>query len=108
MAPELLLQQPHDRLVDWWALGVVCFEFVAGYRPFDAKSRDEVVKYAYRGISWSNFTGFTSEAKTFIDSLLSSDVQSRLTYQKGASEAKKHPFLADINFEKLEVTQMTP
>jgi len=30
LAPEIILTKGHGRAVDWWALGVLIFEFIAG------------------------------------------------------------------------------
>lgn len=38
MAPEMLLGDSFGPEVDWWALGVIVFEFLMGYRPFTAET----------------------------------------------------------------------
>jgi len=34
LAPEIIQSKGHGRAVDWWALGVLIFEMLAGYPPF--------------------------------------------------------------------------
>ena len=34
MAPEIYKRQPQDKAVDWWAVGILTFELLAGYTPF--------------------------------------------------------------------------
>lgn len=44
LAPELVLGRGHDKGVDYWALGVLLFEMVAGYSPFaDHHGNDQMV-----------------------------------------------------------------
>jgi serine/threonine protein kinase len=42
LAPELLLGTGHGLEVDWWSLGVVLYEFVAGVPPFAANTPEEI------------------------------------------------------------------
>lgn len=34
IAPEILLNQGHGKPVDWWCLGVLVYEMLAGFPPF--------------------------------------------------------------------------
>ena len=43
MAPEMLLAQPYDFAVDWWALGVLFFTMLKGRLPFDAAEEDKML-----------------------------------------------------------------
>lgn len=44
LAPEIVLGRGHDKAVDYWALGILIFEMIAGYSPFsDAQGNDQVV-----------------------------------------------------------------
>ena len=53
LAPELVLGRAHDKGVDYWAVGVLLFEMVAGYSPFaDRAANDQLVicKNITRGV----------------------------------------------------------
>ena len=39
LAPEVILQEGHNRAVDWWTVGILIFELVAGLPPFYDQDR---------------------------------------------------------------------
>ena len=42
MAPEILANKGYDFGVDYWGLGCILFEFLAGYPPFTAPNMEEI------------------------------------------------------------------
>lgn len=42
MAPEILLDQPYGRAVDWWAFGVLIYEMLLTQSPFRGDDEDEI------------------------------------------------------------------
>jgi len=42
MSPEVLCAQNHTVVVDYFAIGVMCYEFMKGYRPYLGKGRKEI------------------------------------------------------------------
>jgi hypothetical protein len=42
MAPEVMCAQNHSYAVDYFALGVLAYEFMYGIRPYLGKSRKEI------------------------------------------------------------------
>ena len=42
MAPEVMCRQNHSFAVDYYALGVLAYEFMLGRRPYYGRSRKEI------------------------------------------------------------------
>ena len=51
LAPEIIMSVGHNMGVDWWALGILVFEMLAGYPPFYDQNPYEV----YRKITIGHF-----------------------------------------------------
>ncbi|CAK79754.1 unnamed protein product (macronuclear) [Paramecium tetraurelia] len=78
MAPEMIEDKPHDYTLDVWCLGVLLYELLHGYAPFDGKNDIEkcqnIVKAHYQ-IDGS----LSREAKDLIQSLITYKQQDRLS-----------------------------
>eukprot|EP01133_Synstelium_polycarpum_P008970 gene8970-10521_t len=99
LAPEILLGIGHSKAVDWFAVGVILYEFLTGVPPFSADTIEGTFQnILQRTIKWPS--DISEEAKDIIDKLLALNPQSRLGYN-GAEEVKSHPFFQDINFNTI-------
>jgi len=106
LAPEILLGMEHGTAVDWWAVGVITFEFLTGIPPFNnnAKSPQEIFqRILAHVIPWPDVEDLLSpEAKSFISQLLIFDQKVRLG-SGGSFELTGHSFFntGDNQFEKI-------
>ncbi|KAF9359638.1 hypothetical protein BGX26_011884 [Mortierella sp. AD094] len=102
LAPECVLGMSQDVMVDWWALGVICYEFLYGCPPFHGETPEQVFENILSGdIDWhESELEISPEARDFMERLLCSDPQLRLG-ANGADEVKTHPFFKDINWDTL-------
>ncbi|KAM8880947.1 serine/threonine-protein kinase H2-like [Synchiropus picturatus] len=95
LAPEVLLRKPYSCAVDMWALGVIAFIVLSGSMPFEDDSRARLYrsivrgKYGFHGDPWSSVSNL---AKDFIQRLLQSDPDSRLS----ADRALAHPWVVTM------------
>ncbi|EGG02429.1 RIM15-related serine/threonine-protein kinase [Melampsora larici-populina 98AG31] len=102
LAPESILGIGMDEMVDWWALGVVCYEFLYGIPPFHDSTPDKVFdRILSRRLEFPEADDDISpQAIDFMDRLMCTDPKARLG-ANGASEVKAHPFLAEIDWANL-------
>ncbi|KIM25541.1 hypothetical protein M408DRAFT_207972 [Serendipita vermifera MAFF 305830] len=100
LAPELILGlSEDDRGADWWAIGVITYEFLHGIPPFYAETQDEVFKNILSiRINWHEEIEVSREARDFIECLLVYEPSKRLGIN-GAKEVKDHPLFATIKWD---------
>jgi len=98
LAPEILMGTGHGGPeVDWWALGVIVYEFLTGVPPFSGDSPQEIFdRILRRDILWPK--EMDPVARDFIDKLLVLNPDKRLGHN-GADEVKSHPFFNGINWD---------
>ena len=73
----------HDKTVDWWALGIVVYEMLAGIPPFYNQDMEQMFNNIQSGeIPWPNKKdhgfSFSKEAADLIKLLLEKDKHKRL------------------------------
>ena len=42
MAPEIILKQNYNYSVDFYAIGVICYEMITGKRPYLGRTKKEI------------------------------------------------------------------
>ncbi|KAJ4481722.1 hypothetical protein C8J55DRAFT_474179 [Lentinula edodes] len=107
LAPETILGlRGDDAAVDWWALGVITYEFLYGIPPFHDETPEKVFENILSGhIEWhEEWVDFSDEARDFMEKLLVTDPSARLG-ANGAEEVKAHPFFAGIEWDKVTTTE---
>jgi serine/threonine protein kinase len=102
LAPEVILGTGHSFSVDWWALGVILFEFLTGIPPFNAETEQQIYENIInRRIPWEYLPDEVSqEARDLIDRLLCLSTEDRLG-AKGATEVKAHPFFKGVDWKNV-------
>ncbi len=96
MAPEVMRGSSHSFEVDFFALGIIGYEFLKGKRPYNGKNRKEIrEEMLMKQISIKKEDiedGWTKESIDFINKLLIRKKENRLGY-KGIIEIKEHPWI---------------
>uniref|UniRef100_A0A8C4UUZ3 protein kinase C n=1 Tax=Falco tinnunculus TaxID=100819 RepID=A0A8C4UUZ3_FALTI len=116
IAPEILRGEEYGFSVDWWALGVLMFEMMAGRSPFDIITDNPDMNtedYLFQVILEKpiRIPRFLSvKASHVLKGFLNKDPKERLGCQPqtGFSDIKSHTFFRSIDWDLLEKKQTTP
>ncbi|XP_022604008.1 aurora kinase A [Seriola dumerili] len=97
LPPEMIEGKTHDEKVDLWSLGVLCYEFLVGKPPFEAKTHEDT----YRRISRVEYTypaqaNISAGAKDLVAQLLKHNPMHRLPIQGVLS----HPWVVEYSTKK--------
>jgi len=108
LAPEIIQSKGHTNAVDWWALGILIYEMLAGYPPFFDDNPFCIYEKILAGkLEWPQHMEQT--AKDLIKRLLVHDRTKRLGNMKaGAEDIKKHRWFKSIDWEEVYQGQLRP
>lgn len=98
LAPEVIQSKGHTTAVDWWALGILIYEFLTGYPPFWNSNPMEIYKQIVnKPVHFPAEPHISDEAKDIILQLCTVDRSQRLGNMKGgAQKVRDHPFFKGI------------
>jgi serine/threonine protein kinase len=101
MSPEVICRQNHTIAADYFALGVIVFEFMLGRRPYNGKTRkdirDAILAKQVQLKKTDMPEGWSLEALDFTNKLLQRKPQNRLGFG-GPAEVKSHAWLRDVDW----------
>ncbi|XP_008404705.2 microtubule-associated serine/threonine-protein kinase 2 [Poecilia reticulata] len=102
IAPEVILRQGYGKPVDWWAMGVILYEFLLGCAPFFGDTPEELFGQVISDeIVWpEGDEALPQDAQDLIAKLLRQNPLERLG-TGGAFEVKQNPFFTDLDWTGL-------
>ena len=104
MAPEVMNFQNHTVVVDYYAMGIICYELMMGVRPYIGETKNEIKeKILARQIVIKNHEippGWSKESADFINNLIQRKPTARLGY-KGINQIKKHKWFNNVSWSDL-------
>ncbi|KAH0628734.1 hypothetical protein JD844_010199 [Phrynosoma platyrhinos] len=111
IAPEVILRQGYGKPVDWWAMGIILYEFLVGCVPFFGDTPEELFGQVITDdILWpEGEEALPADAQHLISCLLQTNPLLRLGAGKGrwgevgggAYEVKQHAFFKDLDWNGL-------
>ncbi|XP_062816273.1 microtubule-associated serine/threonine-protein kinase 3 isoform X4 [Anolis carolinensis] len=102
IAPEVILIQGYGKPVDWWAMGIILYEFLVGCVPFFGDTPEELFGQVISDeIIWpEGDESLPPDAQDLIMQLLRHCPLERLG-TGGAHEVKQHPFFRNLDWTGL-------
>ncbi|XP_054544269.1 LOW QUALITY PROTEIN: microtubule-associated serine/threonine-protein kinase 4 [Talpa occidentalis] len=102
IAPEVILRQGYGKPVDWWAMGIILYEFLVGCVPFFGDTPEELFGQVISDeINWpEKDEAPPPDAQDLITLLLRQNPLERLG-TGGAYEVKQHRFFRSLDWNSL-------
>ncbi|CAJ1411423.1 unnamed protein product [Effrenium voratum] len=107
-APEMVLHMGHTIAVDWWSLGVLTFELMAGDSPFTATEPMQVFNRIKAGIQAVAFPKSpTGPWVDVVHALCQEEPSERLPMRKnGIASLEAHDWYADFDWPDFDARTM--
>ncbi|CAO3694173.1 unnamed protein product [Rhizopus stolonifer] len=108
LAPEVIQSKGYGKAVDWWSLGVLVFEMLAGYPPFYDDDHLKLYEKIIQGkIRWPSY--FDPNAKDLLKHLITADLSRRYgNLKNGADDIKNHQWFFGVDFNRIAARQIRP
>ncbi|KAI7890326.1 camp-dependent protein kinase 2 [Mucor mucedo] len=108
LAPEIIQSKGYGRAVDWWSLGVLVFEMLAGFPPFYDDDHLKLYEKILAGrVKYPNY--FIVHSKDLLKRLLTADLTKRYGNLKdGSEDIKRHAWFQGVDFNRVLARQIRP
>uniref|UniRef100_A0A8C2ZY03 non-specific serine/threonine protein kinase n=1 Tax=Cyclopterus lumpus TaxID=8103 RepID=A0A8C2ZY03_CYCLU len=102
IAPEVILRQGYGKPVDWWAMGIILYEFLVGCVPFFGDTPEELFGQVISDeINWPDGEEAPPpDSQELIALLLRQNPLERMG-AGGAAEVKQHQFFHNLDWNSL-------
>lgn len=109
IAPEILQELDYGACVDWWALGVLMYEMMAGQPPFEAENEEDLFEsILHDDVVYPVW--LSKEAVAILKGFLNKNPLRRLgcVLNAGENSILSHPFFQEIDWSLLEAKKVKP
>lgn len=99
LPPEMIENRLYNEKVDYWCVGVLCYELIVGKPPFESNSQNSTFERIKKvDIEWPKFMSHL--AKDLISKLLKYNPNDRLPM----IEVRKHPWILEMKKKREETS----
>ncbi|XP_060805379.1 protein kinase C [Amyelois transitella] len=107
IAPEILQELEYGPSVDWWALGVLLYEMLAGQPPFEADNEDELFEsILHDDVLYPVW--LSKDAVAILKGFMTKSPARRLGVCGGADGIRAHAFFRDVDWPALAARRLRP
>ncbi|XP_035449837.1 protein kinase C isoform X4 [Spodoptera frugiperda] len=107
IAPEILQELEYGPSVDWWALGVLLYEMLAGQPPFEADNEDDLFEsILHDDVLYPVW--LSKEAVSILKGFMTKNPVRRLGVCGGAAGIRAHVFFKDMDWDALAQRRLRP
>lgn len=104
-APEIVAKTGYGFAVDWWALGCLAFEMVAGFPPIKSEEDTKTLFDKIQRETIKMPLKFSKKLTSFVQGLLDKRPEKRMKF---VEKIKEHSWLSDVNWKLLLAKKITP
>ena len=116
MAPEIMKNLPYGQGVDWWAVGIMIYEMMMGYPPFDYDKEEDMDSDSAEDKLEQKIINDEVEfpddmslaAVSIVLKLLMKNSRKRLGSTGSVDAVRQQPFFKGINWQALQEKQVQP
>ncbi|XP_050353890.1 protein kinase C isoform X2 [Nymphalis io] len=107
IAPEILQELEYGPSVDWWALGVLLYEMLAGQPPFEADNEDDLFEsILHDDVLYPVW--LSKDAVSILKGFMTKNPARRLGVLGGAGGIRQHAFFRDVDWDALAHRRLRP
>ncbi|CAF3759904.1 unnamed protein product [Rotaria sp. Silwood1] len=98
LAPEIIMGKGYNKSIDYWALGILIYDLVAGFSPFQDEDPMKIYTNILRG-TFNLPEHFSSDLIDLIHKLLHCHPAKRYgNLRNGVNDIKNHPWFSSIDW----------
>jgi len=99
LPPEMIENRPYNEKVDYWCVGVLCYELIVGKPPFESSSQNATFERIKKvDIKWPPF--MSAPARDLISKLLKYNPNERINMV----ETRSHPWIMNMKAHNQDIS----